>query len=312
MTVRGLNGEIILMPLSSNSDGYRSKLMSRFFVFLQYLLPHHFLSRFVGFFAEGSLLKNFLIRSFIRRYKVDMAEAMLTEPDDYPNFNTFFTRELRPDARPIIGEDNTVICPADGSISQLGSIKDNQILQAKDHNFSLQDLLGGNQSLAEDFLDGSFVTIYLSPRDYHRVHLPLAGQLIKTIYIPGHLFSVNKATTNSVPNLFARNERAVCVFKTDLGHMCVIMVGAMIVAGIETVWGGQICPSNGKRKITETDYSKHEPPIQLAKGAEMGRFKLGSTAMVLFPPDTIDLHQNLEANCRVRMGQQIAIWNQQE
>ena len=285
--------------------------MSRFFVFLQYLLPHHFLSRFVGYFAEGSLLKNFLIRSFIRRYKVDMTEAMLTDPDDYPNFNTFFTRELKPDARPIIGEDNTVVCPADGSISQLGAIKDNQILQAKDHNFTLQDLLGGNQSLADSFLDGSFVTVYLSPRDYHRVHLPFAGRLIKTIYIPGHLFSVNKATSNSVPNLFARNERAVCLFETDLGHMCVIMVGAMIVAGIETVWGGQICPTSSKRKITEIDYSNHEPPIQLATGAEMGRFKLGSTALILFPPDTIDLDQNLEVSCRVRMGQQIGIWNQQ-
>ena len=285
--------------------------MSRFFVFLQYLLPHHFLSRFVGYFAEGSLLKNFLIRSFIRRYKVDMTEAMLTDPDDYPNFNTFFTRELKPDARPIIGEDNTVVCPADGSISQLGAIKDNQILQAKDHNFTLQDLVGGNQSLADNFLDGSFVTVYLSPRDYHRVHLPFAGRLIKTIYIPGHLFSVNKATSNSVPNLFARNERAVCLFETDLGHMCVIMVGAMIVAGIETVWGGQICPTSSKRKITEIDYSNHEPPIQLATGAEMGRFKLGSTALILFPPDTIDLDQNLEVSCRVRMGQQIGIWNQQ-
>ncbi|MFL2855686.1 MAG: archaetidylserine decarboxylase [Pseudohongiellaceae bacterium] len=286
--------------------------MSRFFVFLQYLLPHHFLSRFIGYFAEGSLLKNFLIRSFIRRYKVDMTEAILTNPDDYPNFNTFFTRELKPDARPIANEDYTVVSPADGSISQLGSIEDNQILQAKDHKFTLQDLLGGNQSLAEGFLDGSFVTVYLSPRDYHRVHLPLAGQLIKTTYIPGRLFSVNKATTYSVPNLFARNERAVCVFKTDLGHMCVIMVGAMIVAGIETVWGGQIYRRSGKRKITETDYSKHEPPIQLAAGAEIGRFKLGSTAIVLFPPDTVDLNQKLETNCQVRMGQQIGIWNQRE
>ena len=286
--------------------------MSRFFVFLQYLLPHYFLSSFIGYFAEGSLLKNFLIRSFIRRYKVDMTEAILTNPDDYPNFNTFFTRELKPDARPIANEDYTVVSPADGSISQLGSIEDNQILQAKDHKFTLQDLLGGNQSLAEDFLDGSFVTVYLSPRDYHRVHLPLAGQLIKTTYIPGRLFSVNKATTYSVPNLFARNERAICVFKTNLGRMCVIMVGAMIVAGIETVWGGQICRSSGKRKITETDYSKHEPPIQLATGAEIGRFKLGSTAIVLFPPDTVDLNQKLETNCRVRMGQQIGIWNQRE
>jgi len=140
----------------------------------------------------------------------------------------------------------------------------------------------------------------------------LAGQLIKTTYIPGRLFSVNKATTYSVPNLFARNERAVCVFKTDLGRMCVIMVGAIIVAGIETVWGGQICRRSGKRKITETDYSKHEPPIQLATGAEIGRFRLGSTAIVLFPPDTVDLNQKLETNCQVRMGQQIGIWNQRE
>ena len=311
MMVPGQNGETNLILLSRCGNDFLVLLMSRLFVVIQYLLPHHLLSRFLGFFAEGSFLKNFLIRSFIRRYKVDMSEAAISDPTEYPNFNTFFTRELKEDARPIANEDNAIVSPADGAISEMGSILNDQILQAKNHKFSLNALLGGDKELADNFLDGSFVTVYLSPRDYHRVHLPLAGQLLKTIYIPGRLFSVNKVTTNAVPNLFARNERVVCVFQTELGKMCVIMVGAMIVASIETVWSGQICPAIGKRTITETDYSTHEPPIQLATGAEMGRFKLGSTAIVLFPPGSVELDQNLKADSQVRMGQKLGNWLQQ-
>ena len=280
--------------------------MSSLFVLIQYLLPHHFLSRFVGFFAEGSFLKNFLIRRFIRRYKVDMSEAAISDPLEYPNFNTFFTRELKHGARPIDSDKDSVVCPADGAISALGLIHDDRILQAKGRDYLLSELLGGDQELAHEFRNGVFATIYLSPRDYHRVHMPLAGQLQKLIYVPGRLFSVNQATTNAVPNLFARNERAICVFNTEAGPMCVVMVGAMIVAGIETVWGGQVCPNINSRSIRRTEYSDNEPPILLATGAELGRFKLGSTAIILFAPDAVSLSQNLAADCQVRMGQRLA------
>lgn len=277
--------------------------MSRLFVILQYLLPHHLLSRFIGFFADSGFLKNFFIRSFIRRYKVDMSEAAITDPAGYPNFNTFFTRELKTGARPIAAGSDVVVCPADGAISALGAIEDDKLLQAKAHEFKLVDLLGGDDDLAAAYRNGCFATVYLSPRDYHRVHLPLAGQLIKTAYIPGRLFSVNQVTTESVPNLFARNERAVCVFNTSVGTMCVILVGAMLVAGIETMWGGQICPTSGARKMRVSEYGNHEPPIELATGAEIGRFKLGSTAIVLFPPGTVKLDESLGPNSPVKMGQ---------
>lgn len=283
--------------------------MSRLFIIVQYILPHHLLSRFIGFFAEGEFLKDFLIRTFIRRYKVDMSEAALADPTEYPSFNTFFTRELKAGARPIAPGSDVVVIPADGAISALGTIEDDKLLQAKNHAFRLADLLGGDEALAEEFLNGCYATVYLSPRDYHRVHLPLAGQLLKTTYIPGRLFSVNQLTTESVPNLFARNERAVCVFNTAAGTMCVILVGAMIVAGIETVWGGQICPTSGARKIRVTEYSKHEPPIELATGAEIGRFKLGSTAIVLFPAGAVELDEGLGPNSPVKMGQQLGHFN---
>mgnify|MGYP000320636502 CR=1 FL=1 len=280
--------------------------MSSLFVLIQYLLPHHLLSRFVGFFAEGSFLKNVLIRSFVRRYKVDMSEAAISDPLEYPSFNTFFTRELKADARPIDSDEAAIVCPADGAVSALGLINDEQILQAKGRDYSISDLLGGDQQLANEFRNGAFATIYLSPRDYHRVHMPLAGRLQKLIYVPGRLFSVNQATANAVPNLFARNERAICVFSTEAGPMCVVLVGAMIVAGIETIWSGQVCPSIGSRSIRQTEYSDNEPPIQLATGAELGRFKLGSTAIVLFAPEAITLNQDLDAESPVKMGQRLA------
>lgn len=279
--------------------------MSRLFVLIQYVLPHHFLSRFVGFFAEASIFKNFLIKLFVRRYKVNLDEAAITNPSEYPNFNTFFTRELKPDARPIATESGAIVSPADGTISALGEINRDQLIQAKNHQFSLLDLLAGDKELASEFFDGSFVTVYLSPKDYHRVHLPIAGQLVKTLYVPGRLFSVNKATTELVPNLFARNERAVCVFNTTIGPVCVILVGAMIVAGIETVWGGQLCPRAGARVVTATEYKESAPPIEFAMGAEIGRFKLGSTAIVLFPPGAMQFGEEWHTNSPIKMGQQI-------
>ncbi|MCG8412580.1 MAG: archaetidylserine decarboxylase [Pseudomonadales bacterium] len=284
--------------------------MSRLFVFIQYLLPHHGLSRLTGFFASGRFLKNSLIRLFVRRYKVDLSEAEISEVSDFENFNAFFTRALKPGARPLALESQGVLCPADGAVSEIGAIEEDRILQAKGRYYTTAQLLG-DEEMAEQFYGGSFATIYLSPRDYHRVHMPLEGKLIKTLYVPGKLFSVNRVTANNVENLFARNERLVCLFETPAGAMAVVLVGAMIVAGIETVWAGQVCP-NRERNIKETDYLNHSPPVQLATGAELGRFKLGSTAIVLFEPDSVQLEASLTADVPVQMGQLLARYSQQE
>jgi len=273
------------------------------FVLLQYLLPQHTLSRFVALFAEGSFLKNVLIKTFIRRYKVDLSEALISDPAEFASFNAFFTRELKPGARSIDDAGDSFVCPADGTISQLGNLSNDQLLQAKGRHYSLVDLLGGDSELAEQFLDGSFATVYLSPRDYHRVHMPLAGRLDCMVYVPGNLFSVNAQTTAAVPNLFARNERVVCLFQSDAGPMALILVGAMIVAGIETVWSGQVCPGLKSRTVRESSYADHSPPIELPTGAEMGRFKLGSTVIALFGPGAVDLDSTLLPESAVRMGQ---------
>ena len=273
------------------------------FVLLQYLLPQHALSRFVALFAEGSFLKNALIKTFIRRYKVDLSEALISDPAEFASFNAFFTRELKQGARSIEDAGDSFVCPADGTISQLGNISNDQLLQAKGRHYSVVDLLGGDTELAEQFLDGSFATVYLSPRDYHRVHMPLAGRLDRMVYIPGKLFSVNAQTTAAVPNLFARNERVVCLFQSDAGPMALILVGAMIVAGIETVWSGQVCPGLKSRTVRESSYTDHSPPIELPTGAEMGRFKLGSTVIALFGPGAVDLDSTLMPEAAVRMGQ---------
>ena len=182
-------------------------------------------------------------------------------------------------------------------------IKNNNLIQAKGRFFSIEALLGGDSRMATLFQEGCFATVYLSPRDYHRVHMPLAGRLQKMIFIPGKLFSVNQATADNVHNLFARNERVVCLFQTDAGPMALILIGAMIVASIETVWSGQVCPSAGSRPMRTTDYNQHSPPIELSAGSEMGRFKLGSTVIVLFAHGAITLETELNANTSVRMGQ---------
>ena len=196
-----------------------------------------------------------------------------------------------------------IVCPADGAISQLGAISSGMLLQAKGRQFSTEDLLGGDKVRAAQFNGGQFATVYLSPKDYHRVHMPVAGQLTATRYIPGQLFSVNGVTAESVSNLFARNERLVCLFDTEVGPMAVILVGAMIVAGIDTLWAGEVCPTVGKRKIQITDYSNQAPPVQLPLGGELGRFRLGSTAIVLFPHGTMKFESSLEATSSVAMGQ---------
>ena len=271
----------------------------------QYLVPHHALSRLVGSLAESEIesVKNFLISQFINIYKVNMNEALYPSPSAYKNFNEFFTRPLKAGARPIAKGDNSVVCPADGAISQFGNIKDGRIFQAKGHSFSAVELLGGNSERAAPFVDGEFITVYLSPKDYHRVHMPTQGKLTEMIYVPGDLFSVNNRTAEQVDNLFARNERLVAMFDTEQGPMALVLVGAMIVAAIETVWAGTVAPSKSEKVVT-TSY--HDRNIKLHKGEEMGRFKLGSTAIVLFPKDTIRWQEELRAGQPVQMGQLMA------
>ncbi|WP_144639516.1 archaetidylserine decarboxylase [Bordetella genomosp. 13] len=280
------------------------------FLASQYLAPHHMVSRLAGAFAESRVpwLKNRLIGNFVRNYGVNMSEALLEDPLAYENFNAFFTRALKSGARPASNAPGAVLCPADGSISQLGAIDQDRIFQAKGHSYGLTDLLGGDARRAEPYAGGSFATIYLSPSDYHRVHMPAAGTLREMIYVPGKLFSVNPLTARNVPGLFARNERVVCLFDTpEFGPMALVLVGAMIVASVETVWAGRITPHRGQ--VESTRYDPADPvPVHLAKGAEMGRFFLGSTVVVLFGPDRVRWAGDTAAAGRtVRMGELLGL-----
>ena len=280
-------------------------MINRLFVLLQYLLPQHLLSRLTGRLAQTPRpwLKTPMIKAFIRRYGVDMSEALEADPNAYSCFNDFFTRALKPGIRPIDPSADSLVCPADDSVSQLGEIKEGRIFQAKGQFYTCLELLGGDKTLAETFANGRFATIYLSPRDYHRVHMPCAGRLRTSIAIPGELYSVNEVTANQVPRLFARNERLVTIFDTDQGPMAMVLVGAMIVAGIETVWGGQALPVT--RRIQRLDYRPEAYDITLAKGQEMGRFKLGSTVVLLFPRDNVSWEPACQAGSRTRLGQKL-------
>ncbi|HCF5955269.1 TPA: phosphatidylserine decarboxylase [Pseudomonas aeruginosa] len=280
----------------------------RLFICSQYLLPHHLLSRLIGFAADcrATWFKDRLIAWFARRYQVDMREAQVEDLQAYEHFNAFFTRALKDGARPLAQEPGAVLCPADGAISQLGLIEHGRIFQAKGHSYNLAELLGGDAELAAPFMGGDFATVYLSPRDYHRVHMPLAGTLREMVYVPGRLFSVNQTTAENVPELFARNERVVCLFDTERGPMAVVLVGAMIVASIETVWAGLVTPPKRELKTFRYDEAARAP-IRLEKGAELGRFKLGSTAIVLFGPQQVAFTDGLGAASPVRMGECLAL-----
>jgi phosphatidylserine decarboxylase len=255
---------------------------------LQYVLPHHFLSRSIAKLADCQipLIKNALINLFVRLYKVDLSTATITKLSEYPSFNAFFTRALKESARPIAQGKNVVISPAEGTISQSGSIQNGKLVQTKGHLFSLTELLGGDQKLADSFQQGDFVTIYLAPHNYHRVHMPIDGKLMTTKYIPGRLFSVNSQSVAHIPNLFCRNERLISLFQTKVGLLAIILVGAMLVAGIETVWGQRESPCQS-REILEKNYI--DKNIFLTQGSEMGRFLFGSTVILLFPPSMIKL-----------------------
>lgn len=279
--------------------------MDTLFILLQHLLPQQLLSRLTGWLAGSEIawLKSLLIRLFAGHFKVDMDEAAEPELETYPSFNAFFTRALREGARPIDNSENTICCPADGAISQLGAITEGRLFQAKGKDFSAAELLGDSER-ASEFDNGQFATIYLSPRDYHRVHMPVAGKLTAQTYIPGKLFSVNRVTAANVERLFARNERLVCYFDTEAGTMAMVLVGAMIVAGIETVWSGQVAPPT--RNPQTIDYKRKPGVVKLAKGEEMGRFMLGSTVILLFPENTIEWRQQYAADTPTRLGEALA------
>ena len=272
-----------------------------FFLTFQFLVPQHLLSRCIGLIADSKLFAKPFIYWFAERYRVDVNES-LKPLDSFSTFNDFFTRELKSGARPFDNGHGIVLCPADGSLSQFGNIDQTRLVQAKGRLYEASSLLGGDAGLSASFKSGVFATIYLSPKDYHRVHMPLAGRLIRTVYIPGNLFSVNQVTANAVQNLYARNERLVCLFETEVGLMAIVLVGAMVVAGIDTVWSGR-SRSSWRRKLVVKDYSNHQTDIFLNAGAEMGRFRLGSTVILLFPPGLIELDNQLMLDKDVRMGQ---------
>ena len=275
-------------------------------VAFQYIMPQLYLTQLAGWFAQQKwgAVTHFVIKIFAKKYNVDMSEAKKENFSDYESFNQFFIRELKDDARKI-NENPTALClPADGRVSQIGHIDDERLLQAKGHFFSLSDLLASDEELVNTFKNGEFATIYLSPRDYHRVHMPCDATLRKMIYVPGDLFSVNPFLAEHVPNLFARNERVICVFDTAFGPMVQILVGATITASMSTVWAGVINPPRtGEVKVWTY---QGDNAIKLTKGQEMGAFQLGSTVINLFPANSVTLAEHLEVDVPVRMGEILA------
>ncbi|MGS2721813.1 archaetidylserine decarboxylase [Paraglaciecola aestuariivivens] len=274
---------------------------------LQYITPKHLLSRLVGWLAaaEAGALTTALIKLFIKHFKVDMSEAKDSDPASYASFNAFFTRELKEGARPICQEPNKLALPVDGAVSQMGDIDFDSIFQAKRHNYSLTALLGGKPELAKPFLNGKFSTIYLSPKDYHRIHMPIDGKLTDMLYVPGELFSVSPLTAQRVPGLFARNERVVAIFETEIGKMAMVLVGATIVASIETIWAGTVSPPTGKN-VQHWQYpTEGEHAVSLKKGEEMGLFKLGSTIVACFEADALDFADLAEGDI-TRLGEEFA------
>ncbi len=278
-------------------------MSERLAVALQYALPKLLLTQLAGKLAglEGGKVTTAVIRWFAKRYGVNMAEAANPDPASYASFNQFFTRPLREGARPIADAD--FVCPVDGAISQFGPIEFDQVFQAKGHFYSTTALVGGDRALAARFESGDFATIYLSPRDYHRIHMPCAGRLTQMIYVPGELFSVNPATARGVPGLFARNERVVCVFEGEFGPFVMVLVGATIVGSMATVWHGVVNPPR-RPDIAKRSYAEGE--VVLEKGAEMGRFLLGSTVVMLFPKDVLRFGSDWAPGGSVRMGEPMA------
>jgi len=272
---------------------------------LTYVLPHRFLSTLarVLAYSDDPRVSRFLIDTVTEKFGVDLGEAANPDPRSYPTFNAFFTRALKPGARRAQGDARTLLMPADGRISQCGPIRAGDIFQAKGRSFTALELLGGDEAATAPFRDGDYATVYLSPRDYHRVHMPWTGTLRETVHVPGRLFSVGPDAVRNVPRLFARNERLVCHFDTEFGPMAMVMVGALLVSGVETVWSGVEIPAYGDR-VTTKDY--RGKGITLKRFEEMARFNYGSTVIVLLPPGAATLDPALQAETAVRLGQPLA------
>jgi phosphatidylserine decarboxylase len=266
----------------------------------QYLMPKLAMTRLAGLVAsaEWGSVTTWVIKRFVKRYNVNMSEAAHAEPAHYKSFNEFFTRPLKDGARPLAS--SAWICPVDGAISQCGAIEHDQIFQAKGHHYSTCALVGGDAELAAQFQNGQFATLYLSPRDYHRIHMPMAGKLLRMIHVPGDLFSVNPTTARGVPGLFARNERVVCEFETEKGPMVLVLVGATIVGSMATVWHGQVNPP---RPGTVREWQYESQDVRLQKGEEMGRFLLGSTVVMLFPENSIQFPADWISTRPLQMGE---------
>jgi phosphatidylserine decarboxylase len=278
-------------------------ILSRLFVWFQHLLPQHALSRLVlrATRVRRPWLKNLLIRGFMKLYTIDMSDALQTDALSYGSFNEFFTRSLKADARVIAADPRAIACPVDGTVSEAGRIDGDRLLQAKGRYYSLTELLAA-RAWAKDFDGGAFATLYLAPYNYHRVHMPLRGQLRETVFVPGRLFSVNAATASLVPRLFARNERVLTLFDTAFGEVALIMVGALNVGSMATVWAGDITPA-ARRAVTTLPASD----VALDKGEELGRFNMGSTVILLFQRDRAGWHADLRAGAKVRLGQSMGL-----
>ncbi len=284
-----------------------ARLLDKLRVLPQYFIPQHFITSLVYRITRCEIpwFKNNLIKIFIHIFDVDMSLASNPDPESYSSFNTFFTRELSPEARPITLDDHTILCPVDGAVSQIGNINKinnmDTIIQAKGKSYTLKDLLVIDE-LVNMFDGGMFATLYLSPKDYHRIHMPISGQLSRMIYVPGKLFAVNSHTVRVVNSVFARNERVITIFNTDIGPMAMVMVGALNVGSMETVWAGQITPEKD-RIINDTQYS--DTDVKLTQGQEMGRFNMGSTVILLFPIDVIQWSEEMIAEKVIVMGESI-------
>jgi len=282
-----------------------ANLWDKLKVLPQYFIPQHFLTSLVYRLtrSETTWFKNFIIKQFIKVFKVDMSLAQNPDPESYTSFNTFFTRQLRSEARPVSSDDRNIISPVDGTISQTGNIENDTIIQAKGKSYTLKHLLLEDE-LVTIFSGGTFATLYLAPKDYHRIHMPISGKLSCMIYVPGKLFAVNSHTARAVNAVFAKNERVINIFNTDIGPMAMVMVGALFVGTMETVWAGQITPAKD-RIISNAQYSDGET-ISLEQGQEMGRFNMGSTVILLFPKDVMQWSTDIVADKTIVMGEKIA------
>lgn len=281
-----------------------ARLRERLFVLLQHVLPQHFLSRVVLRLTRSRtpMLKRALIGAFVRHFRPDMSDAEQPDPHAYPSFNAFFTRALAPGSRPLAPERRLIASPVDGTVSQAGRIHGDRIVQAKGHAYSVAALLAGEQDWARHFTGGSFATLYLAPYNYHRIHMPLAARLRGAWFVPGRLFSVNAATAAAVPGLFARNERVVLLFEQGPLVWALVMVGALFVGSMSTVWHGDVAP-RAERRIAQLSLEAPLAPLQLAKGAELGRFNMGSTVILLLPPQAAEWRADLAPGGSIRVAE---------